>query len=266
MLRELFAGAILLLGVIEPPPVVPSPSSSTGPAIASSAAAQESAAPRPTTTPKEPLREIGRVRAITSFCKAFITHFNNSARLMLANDEEISYVDFTLGSLENHFRQVSRDNLLHTDRINLMAYVKALQQQLPKLQEQINQLRRVSEITKDPEEAKQTREVAAQLQKSYDRQHAIELDALSVIHVMMEMAASKGEGPSSFQQMLGAQTPTLAPAITPVGISGDFDFLDSQPADRRDIRSYLRMQFQRDRIGDAESNATKKAEAVASNC
>jgi hypothetical protein len=257
MLRELAVAGALMLGVIEPPGPAPSP-----------AAPQTSATPLPTATPKEPLREIGRVRAITSFCKAFITHFNNSAKLMIANDAEISYVDFTLGNLEKHFKQqVGGDLVLSDDRVKLMAYVKALQQQLPQLQEQINQLRRTAALTKDPEEAKQAREVATQLQKSYDRQHQIELDTLSVIHVMMEMAASKGEGPSSFTQMLAASTPTFATPVAPmVGAPSDISYVDTGPAERRDIRSYLRMQTQRDRIGDAESAATTKAEVVASNC
>jgi hypothetical protein len=243
MLREAILAGALLIGAIEPPGPVPSP------------------------TPKEQLREIGRVRAITTFCKAFITHFNDSAKLMLANDAEISYVDFTLGTLEKHFSQVGGDQIVSGDRVRLMAYVKALQQQLPQLQDKINQVRRSAELTTDPEAAKQAREVAAQLQKSYDRQHQITLDTLSVIHVMMEMAANKGEGPTSFQQMLAAQSNTFGNSNpAPVGAAIDTNFTGSEPAERRDIRSYLRMQTQRDRIGDAESVATIKAEAVANNC
>jgi len=264
MLRELLVAGALLIGWIEPPGPVPSAPASTASA---EPAADASAMPQPKATPKEQLREIGRVRAITTFCKAFIARFNDSAKLMLSNDAEISYVDFTLGTLEKHFSQVGGDVVLSGDRVRLMAYVKALQQQLPPLQEQINALRRSAELTKDAEEAKQAREVAAQLQKSYDRQHQIMLDTLGVVHVMMEMAASKGEGPSSFQQMLAAQSnPFISSNPTPVGVASDVNFTGAEPAERRDIRSYLRMQTQRDRIGDAESNATKKAELVASNC
>jgi hypothetical protein len=262
MLRELLVAGALLIGWIEPPGPVPSPSASTAPAVLDSAGAT----PEPKATPKEQLREIGRVRAITSFCKAFITHFNDSAKLMISNDAEISYVDFTLGTLDKHFSQVGGDVALSGDRVRLMAYVKALQQQLPPLQQQINQLRRTAELTKDPEEAKQAHEVAAQLQKSYDRQHQITLDTLSVIHVMMEMAAAKGEGPSTFQQALAAAAPSLGPGPPIVGAPSDINYIDTEPAERKDIRSYLRMQTQRDRIGDAESNATRKAELVASNC
>jgi len=263
MLRELAVAAALTLGVIEPPGSEPVAS----PAPVATAQSSPSATPRPTSTPKEPLREIGHVRAITSFCKAFITRFNDSAKLMLANDAEISYVDFTLGNLEKHFRQpVGGDLVLGDDRVKLMAYVKALQQQLPQLQKQINDLRKTAELTKDPEEAKQAREVAAQLQKSYDRQHQIELDTLSVIHVMMEMASTKNLGPDSFTQMLAVSQPNLGPGPTMVGAPSDINYVDTDPKERNDVRSYLRMQTQRDRIGDAESAATKKAEEVASNC
>ncbi len=260
MLRELLFAGTLLVGAIEPPGGPPSPAASGAPEAVASATPQSAA------TPKEQLREIGRVRAITSFCKAFITHFNDSAKLMIADDAEISYVDFTLGTLERHFRQIDAERALYGDRLRLMAYVKALQQQLPPLQEQINQLRRSAELTKDPNEAKGSREVAAQLQKAYDRQHQIALDTLGVIHVMLEMAASKGEGPSSFKQMLAASAPILGPSPAVVGAASDIDFIDTQPAERRDVRSYLRMKTQRDRIGDAESMATKKAETLASNC
>jgi hypothetical protein len=51
-----------------------------------------------------------------------------------------------------------------------------------------------------------------------------------------------------------------------VGAPSDINYVDTGPAERYDIRSYLRMQTQRDRIGDAESAATTKAEVVASNC
>jgi TolA-binding protein len=220
---------------------------------------QPEAAPTPnaSATPKVPLKEIGHVKAVTPFCKAFITHFNTSAQLMTSDDSQISFADFVLGRLKKDFEATDRVNRLHDDRLNLIEYVKRLQQQMPKLQEAINQLRRAAELTIDPEKAKEAREVAAQLQKSLDKEKQITNDTLGVVHAMMEQAAGADT------RLTNLASPEFAAALPP---ASGADLPSRNPEAMDDIRSYLEMDRQRDRIGDAESAAMTGADTVLQGC
>ncbi|MBC5810559.1 MAG: hypothetical protein GIW95_06870 [Candidatus Eremiobacteraeota bacterium] len=229
------AAALLVLS-IEPPQPAPTAAVAT---------------PQATSTPKAALREIGRIRAQTPFCRAFTDHFNASARTMLGNDDEISYVDFTFGSIENHFKARAGELLFYDDRVKLIAYVKALQTALPGLQAEINALRKSAALTTDPENAKAARDVAAQLQKSYDRQRQIAIDSLGVIHAMMDYSIGNTKASTSIQ----------------TNVPGGYDeYLQTTPPERRDVRSYLKLHQQMDRIGDAEAAAAITAETVAERC
>jgi hypothetical protein len=244
MIAALFLAASLVLAV-EPPPAEPSPGATS---------AVEPAAtltPQAIATPKVPLREIGRIRATTAFCRGFVTHFNNSATTLLSNDAEISYIDFTLGGIEKHFRVFNSENLLHDDRIRLMAYGKILAAQLQPLQDEINALRRTAALTIDPVKAKEARDVAAALQKAYDKQRQIALDVQSVVWALVDATAGK--------------TNTAINTSVP-GPGSDDANMSFSPTAMRDVKSYLKFQNQLDRIGDAESVAATLADAVVDGC
>lgn len=207
--------------------------------------------PEAIATPKVPLKEIGRIRATTAFCRGFITHFNASATTMLANDAEISYIDFSLGGLEKHFRAFNSEKLLYEDRLRLMAYVKVLAAQLQPLQNEINELRRSAALTTDPARAKETRDVATSMQKAYDKQRQIALDTQTVIWALVDATAGK--------------TNTAINTSLP-GLGSDDPNMSFSPAAMRDVKSYLKFQNQLDRIGDAESAAAALAESVVGSC
>ncbi len=203
--------------------------------------------PSPAATQRQPLREIGRVRAVTTFCKSFIVHFNNSAHLMTSNDEQISFIDFTLGRIEKRFDELGGELRFYEDRVRLVHWLDTLQHQIPVLQEEINQLRRGAALTSDPVKAKEAREVATKLQTSLDKQKQIYTDALGVLHAMFDLTAgkTKPELGSRFEhEMYEATTPEAM----------------------RDVRSYLKMDKQLDKIGEQESAAMTRAEVVVSSC
>jgi hypothetical protein len=126
---------------------------------------------------------------------------------------------------------------------------------MPKLQEAINRLRRAAELTSDADQAKEAREVATQLQKALDKEKQITTDTLGVIHAMMDQASNASTNPTSLAAPVEvfAGGPPAAPSA----------YLPSRnPANADDIRSYLEMDRQRDRIGDAESDAMVHADLI----
>jgi hypothetical protein len=238
MFPALFLVAALTLAV-EPPPV------------AAESPAPEVATPEAAPTAKVPLKEIGRIRATTAFCRGFVTHFNNSAVAILSNDAQISYIGFTLGGLEKDFRAFDNEARLHDDRIKLLAYVKLLASQLGPLQDEINDLRRTAALTTDPVKAQEARDVAAALQQAYNRQRQVSLDTQNVVWALIEATAGK------------TNTRTNRSIPGPNAVDNNLSF---SPSDMRDVKSYMKFQKQLDRIGDAESDAARRADTVVEGC
>ncbi|MBC5802012.1 MAG: hypothetical protein GIX03_03160, partial [Candidatus Eremiobacteraeota bacterium] len=144
--------------------------------------------PAPSPTPREPLRIIGRVHAVTAFCKAFQTHFNGAAVPLLAADDQLSYMHYTMGLIEPDNRDRVPEQRLYDDRVKLMAYLKQLFAQIAPAQSEINALRDTAKTASDPQIAKATVELASQLQRALDRQHQLAIDSLGVVHAMMDVA------------------------------------------------------------------------------
>jgi hypothetical protein len=234
----------LILALILPPGAAPAPSGSPGPAATPGGAAASAA-------PKEVLREIGNVHATTRFCQEFTTRFNNSAHAMLENDRQLAYTYHTMGTLEAHYQARGAENILYEDRVNLLHYADQIFKTLPGLQSEINALRQTAALTSDPARAKAARDVAAQLQKSYDRQRALAVDSLSVAQAMTDVSMEHHPDPH--------QTP----------VYGGFDGANTVaplPAAMRDVRTVLKFDSQLDRIGDAESGAVRMAQQVVETC
>jgi hypothetical protein len=256
----ILAPLFLVVALITPnqPEAAPTPDATASPAVAAPADTLGPVTPKPSATPKVPLKEIGHVTAVTAFCKAFVTHFNTSAQLMTQNDGQISFVDFVLGKLKKDFEATDRVSRLHDDRINLIAYHQRLMDQIPKLQDAVNELRRGAALTIDSEKAKEAREVAAQLQKSLDKEKQIASDTLGVIHAMLEQASGANT------RLVNLETPVEVSGSSTLPLSANLPSRNPDAID--DIRSYLEMDRQRDRIGDAESAAMTHADIVMQGC
>jgi hypothetical protein len=250
--------SLAALGAAEPDPVASAPvpvASAAPPAL------------------REPLREIGHVHALSGFCAAFLGHFNTAARAMLGNDQTLTFVDFTLGGLEPHFKAKGGEVQLYDDRVRLGHYTDDIFKAIPALQSEIDQLRRSAELSKDPEQAKAARETATELQQSLDRQKAMAGDSLGVVHALMDMALgatndlavrSRAGGPPS----IGAPEVSGPAASTNYigSVASNSNYTQSTPEQRRDVRSYLQFDKQFDRIAQAESAAVAHAQAIAAGC
>ncbi len=206
-------------------------------------------APAPAPTPKEPLRTIIRVKAQTQFCTAFYQHFNGAVVPLLESDANIGYIDFTLGTVEGHFDQLNRESLLYNDRVNMIHYVGTLQHRVADAQAEVNALRTSAALATDPSDAAAARKLATKLQTAVDKQHQVALDSLGVAQAMMEY-----EGSEEGQRAIAAHFP------------GGYDPDRNLPADERDVRTYLHLQKQEDRIGDAEGDAAQIADDISQRC
>ncbi len=241
--------------------------------LAAPGAEPEPAATASPPAQREPVREIGRVRALSGFCQAFVTHFNGAAHAMLNNDQTLTFVDFTLAGLQPHFKAKGGEVLLYDDRVRLLHYTDDIFKTVPALQSEIDQLRRSADLTKDPEQAKDARDAASELQQSLDRERAMANDSLGVARALMDLAL--GTTSDTTVQVHPGGPPTIgAPDVSGPSASTNYigsvasnsDYTQSTPAQSRDVRSYLQFDKQFDKISQAESEAVEHANAVAAAC
>ena len=206
-------------------------------------------APTPEPTPKEPLRTIVRVKASTQFCTAFFKHFNGAVTPVLETDANIGYIDYTLGSVEGHYHELNREALLYNDRVNLIHYVGAMQPRVADAQAEVNALRKSAALATNIVDAADTLKIALYLQDIVNRQHQLTLDSQGVAQAMMEYALDEN-----------------AQAQIRAHLAGGYDSDSTLPAAERDVRTYLHLQTQEDRIGDAEGGAAQVADDLAQRC
>ena len=217
--------------------------------IAAATAPASGKAPTPEPTPKQPLRTIVRVKASTQFCTAFFKHFNGAVSPVLESDANISYIDYTLGGLEGHYHELNREALLYNDRVNMIHYVGAMQPRVADAQAEVNALRSSAALATSIVDAADTLKLALYLQDIVTRQHQLTLDSQGVAQAMMEYA---------FDEKAQAQIRAH--------LAGGYDADRNLPAAERDVRTYLHMQQQEDRIGDAEGGAAQVADDIAQRC
>ncbi|GAC1302070.1 MAG: hypothetical protein NVSMB19_10980 [Vulcanimicrobiaceae bacterium] len=241
-------------------------------------------APGEPPSPAPVLREIGRVRAASPFCSAFERHFNAAARPMLASDERIGAIGFTLGTIEAHYRERGGELLLYDDRVHLMRFVGDLQKAIPQARRELDELRASAPLARDSDSAAQTLELAASLGKALDKQRQIAIDSLGVVQAMMDLNFGSNRNESHATVVRDERAPLLVDPLAHLAgirdasgprastemqsqMPGSFDrYTASTPANARDVRSYLQWQRQLDRIGDAEGAAAERAATIAGRC
>ncbi len=218
-------------------------------------------APAPSPSPHEPLRTIARVHAVTAFCRAFGQHFNGAVAPLLEDDAQIGFVGYTFGEIESHYRALAPELLLYDDRVKLMQYLKNMFASIPQAQGEIDALRATATLTDDPKTAKMAVDLASQLQLVLDRQKAIAVDSLSVVHAMVDVAT--GTNLTVVPQPVGGPQPAPTSMMPNYG---DDPQTEAMPESKRDVRTIVRFDKQRSRIADAESDAAQRADALDSNC
>lgn len=201
-------------------------------ALAVAAATAASPAPSPSGSPSA-LKTIATVKATTSFCTSLVTHFNGAALPMIANDASLAHVNLGLESLGDIFRSPDYVQEFARWRVSLQRDVADMTGRLSDEQAQINALRRGESLTKDPAQAQSTHVLAEKMQEAYDHQRQLVIDLQGIVQGAMEYDAIDKPHP-----LLGETQESLA-----------------EPADMKDLKSYLRFDGQRDVIAQSERAA-----------
>jgi len=154
---------------------------------------------------------------------------------MLANNVTLDHVGVQLDDFNTLFNKPDFALRFGGVRTKLVAYDGALLKSLPQIQSEINALRSAETMTTDPDAAKAIHAMAQELQRSYDKQHAITIDLQGVIQGMMDYDVNAHD-PDEFNV-----------------------YEASLPKDEKDIKVYLRFDGERDIINDAENKAVDLA-------
>ena len=193
-------------------------------------------------TPPAPLKTIVTVRT-SPYCSALAQHFNRIVTPLLANDRTLESVGVSLDRIDVLFDQLDYVSRFTGERLKMEKYVGALQDSLPEMQVQINQLREAQTLTTDPASAAEMHLLTQELQRAYDKQRQLSIDLLGVVHAMMDF------------DIMNAHRQTPMERLTALTV----------PADARSVKSYLRFDGQRDRLADAESKAADIAFDIEQN-
>jgi hypothetical protein len=164
---------------------------------------------------------------------------------MLGNDRTLDGVSVQLDDLNTLFSQPDyEERFLHV-RDTLRRQETALNESLAAIQQQINQLRDGTHLTTDPQASAQVHQAAQELQTAYDKQRQLAIDLQGMYQAMLTYPISR-----------------VHPAL------GGFDPQEmAEPADMRDVKSYLKFNAQRGTIADSEDKAVDIAYSAAeSNC
>ena len=200
--------------------------------------------PSPSPTPSgPPLKEIGTVNAVGSYCATFYRRFNAVVHPMLENDATLDRVSVTLDDINEVFGKTNREQLFYDQRLRMMKYVSDLEANTWIIQREVNNLREAQTYTTDPVKSKEMHMLAQELQRALDKQKQMSTDLMGIVHVMMDFK------------------------ITPDDLTGqplgDFTFEKfNLPKDAKDLKSYLRFNGMRDRLRDAERMSADHAETI----
>jgi len=197
----------------------------------------------PTAAPTgQPLKTI--ITVISSpYCNSLAAHFNGALIPMLGNDRTLDATSVQLDDLNKLFSEPNYvQRYLHV-RDNILKEETALNESLAQIQAQINQLREGSKLTTDPQAATQVHEAAQDLQTAYDHQRQLSIDLQNMYEYMQRYPIQRAN-----------------PAL------GGFDPTEMrEPADERDIKSYLKFNSQRATIDANETKAVDIAYTAAEN-
>lgn len=195
-------------------------------------------APSPSTPP---LKEIGSVRS-TPYCSAFYGHFNAAVRPMLQNDIALDRIDVSLQHQNKLFKDLNYEQEFMDERLVMEKNVQTLIENNGLIQKEVNDLRKGQTMTTDKEQAHEIHMLAQELQRALDKQKQLQVDLLSVVHVMMEYDFMKQ--PTAQEKM-----------------NQTLDDL-SEPPDMLDIKKVMRFNGMRDRLHDAEGMAAGHASTI----
>ncbi len=211
-------------------------------ALTFAAALGSSPSPSPSPSPGAGLKTIATVKS-SPFCTSLVEHFNGAARPMIANDFTLAHVNTGLESLADIFRSPDYAQQFVQWRVALMHDVGTMEDRLAVEQTEINNLRAGEKLTTDPAQAQSTHMIAEKMQEAYDHQRQLVIDLQGVVHGAMQYDVLDKDHP-----LLGETQESLA-----------------EPAEMKDLKSYLKFDGQRDVIAQSENAAGDIAYNVADN-
>jgi hypothetical protein len=198
---------------------------------------QVSAAPSP--TPRA-LKTI--VTVISSpYCNALADHFNSALVPMLANDRVFDVVNVQLDDMNNMFKYPDYANRFLDLRYKIIKESGTLDASLKPINDQIFALKQAASLTNDPQAAQQMRDAAERLRDAYVHQFQLSNDLTSLAHSMMQYNVLRGPHP------LGGWTP----------------YDNTIPSAEKDIKSFLKFDWQRQSIDEGEDKAVDIAYTAA---
>lgn len=196
--------------------------------------------PSPSPSPGAGLKIIATVKT-SPFCTSLVEHFNGAARPMIANDFTLAHVNTGLESLTDIFRSPDYAQQFVQWRVSLTHDVGTMEDRLAGEQAEINSLRAGETLTTDPAQAQSTHVLAEKMQEAYDHQRQLVIDLQGVVQGAMQYDVLDKDHP-----LLGETQASLA-----------------EPAEMKDLKSYLKFDGQRDVIAQSENAAGDIAYDVA---
>ncbi len=199
----------------------------------------------PSPTPSE--RTLKTIITVISspYCNSLANHFNGALVPMLGNDRTLDAVSVQLDDLNVVFHQTDYEERFLRIRDHLGRQETELNTSLQQIQREINELREGAKLTTDAQATAEVHQAAQDLQAAYDKQRQLSIDLQGMYEAMLRYPITR-----------------VHPAL------GGFDPAEErQPADMRDVKSYLKFNSQRETIDDNENKAVDIAYAVAQkNC
>jgi hypothetical protein len=196
--------------------------------------------PAPSPTPARALKTI--VTVISSpYCNALAEHFNSALVPMLANDRVFDAVGVQLDDMNDMFKYPDYANRFLDLRYKIIKESGTLDASLKQINYQIFTLHQSASLTNDPQAAKQMLDAADQLRNAYVHQFQLSTDLTGLAHSMMQYNPLRGPHP------LGGWTP----------------YENTLPSAEKDMKSYLKFDWQRQNIDQGEDKAVDIAYTAA---
>ncbi|MBV9232482.1 MAG: hypothetical protein JO030_00450 [Candidatus Eremiobacteraeota bacterium] len=188
--------------------------------------------PTPAPTERPPLKTI--ITVISSpYCNALVNHFNGALVPMLGNDRAIEVISVQLDDLDKLFNDPNFAQEFVDVRTNLLHQESKVNESLAGIEAEIHALGEAAKLTTDAQAQADIKDATIQLHTAWARQRELAID----LHHM-------------YQEMMSY--PIERVNDSPGGFSPEEM---REPAEMKDIKSYLRFNTQVKIIANAEDKA-----------
>jgi hypothetical protein len=197
------------------------------------------ATPSPSAAQREPPTIVTVISS--PYCNSLADHFNGALVPMLANDRTLDGVGVQLDQINTLFSGVDYVQQYVSVRNSIGREEAVLNRSLSAIQREINALRAGAALTTDAQATAQIRQAAQDLQTAYDHQRQVSIDLQGLYWAMTDYNIARTN-----------------PAL------GGFNEQEmAEPAEMKNIKSYLHFDSQRSTIAINEDQAVDIAYTAA---